>query len=290
MKQILLTGASGFIGLRYVEMNRQKYGLRLVSLQTTPVQSIDYQGIDTIVHLAGKAHSMTEIDPKIYYQANYELTRQLAETAKKAGVRHFVFMSTVNVYGTESIDGVINEDSPRHPETPYGDSKRLAEDAVLALEDAHFKVAVIRTPLVYGPRVKGNLLKFLQLAAKPWPLPFGGMHNQRSMVFVDNLVALTNAITDQKANGVFLATDAVPISTELLISEMRKNMGKPARLFAFPALILAALRMIRPQVIRRLYGSFVLDGSKSQGRLGYTPPFSVEDGIKSMTQWFAKKG
>jgi nucleoside-diphosphate-sugar epimerase len=282
MKTILLTGAGGFIGKRFIEASKGHYELRPVSVRFGQPLEIDWQSIDVVVHLAGKAHSMVPIEADIYYQSNRDLTIELAKAAKIAGVPHFVFMSTVNVYKTEASEGIINENSDRTPQTPYGDSKRQAEDALLAMADDTFTVSVVRPPLVYGPGVKGNLLNLLNLAQKPWPLPLGGINNKRSMVHVGNLVAMTHTIVDQKAGGCYLATDGRDISTSYLLSQIRINMGRKPGLIPFPSLFIWLLKTVKPTVARRLFGSFELDASSSFTRLGFKPPFTIEAGLKEM--------
>jgi len=286
MKTLLLTGASGFIGKRFLELCSDKFHIRVVTARLHTLDDIDFSGVDAVLHMAGKAHSMTPLPDEVYFESNTELTRELGVRAQSAGVPHFIFMSTVNVYQTEASSGVLNEHSPRLPETAYGISKKEAEDILLQLASSTFLIAVIRPPLVYGPGVKGNLLKFLQLAESRWPLPFKGVENARSMVSVDNLVALTKTVIDKKAAGIFLATDDKPISTEFLMRSLRSNMQKPPGLFKLPGFLSRMLLMVRPSIHRRLFGSFAIDNTETCRALGFVPPHSIEQGLKNMTDWY----
>jgi UDP-glucose 4-epimerase len=253
------------------------------------VNDIDFSGVDTVLHMAGQAHSMTPLPDEIYYESNSRLTQELAQRAVAAGVSHFIFMSTVNVFQTEASVGLLNEHSPRLPDSAYGRSKKDAEDNLVLLASASFAVTVIRPALVYGPGAKGNLLRLLQLAESPWPLPFKDVRNARSMVSVDNLVALTEMVIDKQAAGNFFATDDDPISTEFLVRSLRRNLRKPPRLFKLPWLFSRILLVLRPSVHRRLFGSFTIDNTATRVALGFKPPHSIEQGLKRMTDSYLLK-
>ena len=188
--KILLTGASGFIGLALSEYCKDKIQLTPVSLRTVLPEDIDFSGQNSIFHLAGIAHQMTAIEDEIYFKVNHDLTIRLAQAAKRIGVNHFIFVSTIKVYGENIVRNILDETSDCLPEDAYGKSKRKAEIALQEMEDDNFKVAIVRPPLVYGPGVKGNLIKLLNLINKKLPLPFGGIDNKRSMVYLDNLIEL----------------------------------------------------------------------------------------------------
>lgn len=283
---ILLTGASGFVGQRYVEYNKDTYNLSTVSLRTTKVDEVDYKGIDTIIHSAGMAHQMQKIDDQIYFDVNYELTKAFADKAKASGVKHFIFISTIKVFG-EHHKTVLRENSNCEPiNDPYGESKLEAEKYLKQIETNDFTISIVRPPLVYGPRVKGNLIRFLKLADTPFPLPFSGIDNRRTMVFLDNLIELLNTITNQRKSGLFLAGDRHPISTTFLIKTMREQMGKSPQLFKIPSLFKWLLEKVKPDFAIRLYGSLEMDTSSTNNNLNFIPPYSVEDGMKTMVNWY----
>jgi nucleoside-diphosphate-sugar epimerase len=285
-KTILLTGASGFVGQRFVECNKERYVLKTVSLIHQDISVIDFTGVDTIVHLAGMAHQMQKIDAQIYFDVNTELTKKFALAAKAQGVKHFIFISTIKVFG-EHQKALLTEGSPCEPiNDPYGESKLQAEKFLESIEDSTFTVAIVRPPLVYGPRVKGNLIRFLKLADSNKPLPFANISNKRTMVFLDNLIALINVLIDKKASGLYLAADDKPISTTYLIGQMRKNMGHAERLFPIPMPLKWALKKVKPEMYIRLYGSLEMNPKDSFDRLNFKPPYSIEEGIKEMVKWY----
>jgi nucleoside-diphosphate-sugar epimerase len=281
---ILLTGASGFVGQRFLAYNKATFTIRPVSLVRQSVDDIDFTGITTVVHLAGKAHQMSKIDDQIYFDVNSILTQKLALAAKNQGVSHFIFVSTIKVFG-EHQNVLLTEGSPCEPvNDPYGQSKWEAEKNLQALENEHFIVSIVRPPLVYGPGVKGNLIKFLHLADNARPLPFAQIHNRRSMVFLDNLIEMLNTLIVKKTSGIFLAADDKPISTSFLISEIRKNLNRPPNLFVMPAVFKWVLKKVKPDMYIRLFESLEMNPTDTFKRLNFKPPYSVEKGISEMVK------
>lgn len=283
-----VTGGSGFVGKRFLELNAGLFDLMAIPLRTVPIADLSLQGLDAIVHFAGKAHQMEPIADEIYFQVNRDLALQLAQTAKAQGVKHFIYISSTKVYGDQP-EGILTEASECHPDDPYGSSKWEAEQALQAMAEDGFVVSVLRPPLVYGPAVKGNMIRLLQLAAKGYPLPFGRTGNARSMVFVDNLVALINTILQQRAGGIFLGGDSESISTDRLVTLMRKSMGKPARLITIPGFLRKLIRNYKPALYVRLFGSFEVDPKEGYRRLSFVPPYTTEEGIARMVAWFQQQ-
>jgi nucleoside-diphosphate-sugar epimerase len=286
IKTILLTGGSGFVGQRYIVYSKDSYIIKPVSLQKKNISEVAFKNIDVIVHLAGMAHQMQKIDDQIYFDVNYTLTKNFADAAKSAGVKHFIFVSTIKVFG-EYQKGVLTEKAPCLPQNdPYGESKLKAEQYLQSIENDNFIISIIRPPLIYGPGVKGNLIRFLELGNKPYPLPFKNLKNRRTMVFLDNFIELINRIIETKQSGIFLASDENPISTEKLISEIRLNLGKKPNLFETPDFIKKMLGLVKPEFTLRLFGSLEMDASDSFKRLDFKPPYSIEYGIKRMVDWY----
>ena len=285
MPTIAVTGASGFVGKRWLEYNKERHITIPLSLRTQHAGTLDLKGVDVILHLAGKAHQMEPIEDQVYFDVNYKLTRQLADRAKQQGVRQFIYISSTKVYG-DDIRETLDEQSPCRPTDAYGASKLQAEQYIQSIGDASFAVAIVRPPLVYGPGVKGNMARLLQLADKNYPLPFGNSRNARSMVFVDNLLELINRIIEQKADGIFVAGDRQPLATDALLGLIRKELGKSRRLFTVPGPLRAGIRIIRPALYTRLFGSFVVDNSATNRQLDFMPPYTTEQGIAQMVSWF----
>ena len=285
MKRIAVSGVSGFVGKRLLQYNRERFSIMPLLLREQHCDTLNLSGIEAVVHLAGKAHQMEPIDDQVYFDVNYELTRQLADRAKQEGVKQFIYISSTKVYG-DDIQQVLNEQSPCRPTDAYGASKLKAEQHVLSMANNHFKVAVVRPPLVYGPEVKGNMIRLLQLANTKYPLPFGNSRNARSMVFVDNLAALINRIIEQRAGGIFVAGDQKPVATDELIALMRKCLGKSRGLITVPGFFRPVIKIIRPALYTRLFGSFVVDNQVTNRQLDFTPPCSTEQGVANMVNWF----
>ncbi len=271
MKKVGVTGSTGFIGQRYFESNPNQVQLVPLPLREG-LQLLPLTGLDALVHLAGKAHVTAHPHDPSYFKINTELTLKLAQKAKEKKVRHFIYMSSVKA---ESND-------------IYGQSKRKAEEGLLEMASPEFKVALIRPPLVYGPNVKANMLYLMRLCQRPIPLPFKGIHNARSMVFVDTLLSLVSTIIDQEAEGLFIAGDPHPLSTEFLVKEIRKNLHMPERLFSLPSILTHLIKLLKPGLYDRLFGSYIIDNQPSNQALHFTPPFSSEHGIKEMVEWFKK--
>ena len=162
-KKILLTGSSGFIGSYFLDNYQDIYDISTFSLQNAQIEHIDFSDIDTVVHLAALVHQMSGVDDiRDYYSINIDYTITLAKKAKENGVKHFLFMSSVKVYGEEN-DTAYTEDSPTNPQDDYGKSKLEAENELLKLQDSNFDISIIRTPIIYGANVKANLLNLARL-------------------------------------------------------------------------------------------------------------------------------
>lgn len=282
--KVLLTGAGGFVGKRFLEYNKGTFEIETLSLRNDDWHNKSFDGFDVIVHLAGKAHEMNKIDDGIYFEVNTELTKKLYQKAVAAGVQQFIYISSTKVYG-DHPDGVLNEASPANPDDAYGKSKLAAEEFLLSRNDS-CTIAIIRPPLVYGPNVKGNMINLLKLCAKKIPLPFKGVENRRSMVFVDNLIELINTIIQKKATGIFIGGDAAPLSTGQLVELIRKAMNRKPGLFRLPGMAKTMIKKLKPALYIRLFGSYEVDPSNGFRQLGFVPPYSSEQGINETVRWY----
>ncbi len=281
--KLLLSGAGGFIGSAFCADYHDQFTLATFSFQKD-LEQLSLDHIDTVLHLSALVHQMNGADKKDYHDINVTTTVALAKKAKTSGVRHFVFMSTVKVYGEENPIP-YSEQSPCYPKDPYGESKLEAEKALLALSDDTFKVAIIRTPVVYGEGVKANILRLIELTDRYRALPFGGIHNRRSMVYVGNLTHLISEVIRQEKQGVFLASDDVPLSTSGLIAQIAAALGKRCTLFSFFPLK-TMLKHRKPQLFQRLYADLYVDNAQTKAALSLTNPYSTQEGIKRMVAWY----
>lgn len=221
-----------------------------------------------------------------YRRINVDGTLRLAYEAAAAGVRRFIFISSIKVNGesTSGGDSFKPDDLPS-PQDYYGQSKHEAETALMQLSvETGMEIVIIRPPLVYGPEVKGNFSYMIKFVEQGIPLPFGSVNNKRSLIGVDNLVDLIIRCIDHPgaANQVFLAGDGEDLSTSELLLGLGEAMGRPVRLFPVPAgtLQLGATLLGKKAMAQRLLGSLQVDISKTCDLLDWKPPYTVKEGLK----------
>lgn len=316
-RSVLVTGASGFVGTSLMERLAVDAQFRAVGLvrrlPQPPVAGTCYEiavdpliacpssvleGIDTVIHLASRVHVMQErvADPLAEFRRiNVNGTLELARAAAEAGVRRFIFVSSIKVNG-EGTDGgrAYTADDDARPADPYGISKREAEEALTALAaKSNMEVVIVRPVLVYGPGVKANFRSMMSWLSKGVPLPFGAIHNKRSLVALENLVDLLVTCIDHPAaaNQTFLASDGEDLSTTELLVRLGAALGKPARLIPVPAaLIKGAARLAgKGALSQRLCGSLQVDISKTRALLGWEPPLGVDQALKATADNFLKE-
>ena len=307
---ILVTGATGFVGGAVLRRLLSDGGCSLVAPVRTGDASLSAEvqvvnvaglgpntdwsnclkGIKSIVHCAARVHVMNDEDADplaAYQQTNVMGTLALASQAARAGVRRFVFVSSIKVNGEQTQLGrPFRADDVPAPQDAYGISKWEAEQRLFNLaRETGLEVTVIRPPLVYGPGVKGNFATMMRWVARGIPLPLGAVrNNRRSLVGLDNLVDLivTTLGHPAAANQVFLAGDGEDLSTAALLERLGKAMNRRARLVPLPvwALESAATLVGKRDVARRLCGSLQVDISKAREILRWEPPVSVDDGFR----------
>ena len=309
--RILLTGVTGFIGnnianklTRIVDVQLTAAVRRKVTLpniNVVQVNQIDSQTVwnaalnhaEVVIHAAGRAHIIKEYqaDPLAEFRrVNVDGTLNLARQAVAAGVKRFIYISSIKVNGEQTPlrQPFTAEDTPA-PEDAFGISKWEAEQGLLQLAaETGMEVVIIRPPLVYGPGVKGNFASMIKLVSKCLPLPLGAIHNQRSLVGLDNLVDLIITCIDHPAaaNQVFLAADGQDLSTTGLLRGVARAMGKPSRLIPVPSslLMLGATLIGNKAMAQRLLGSLQVEISKARDLLGWEPLISVEEGLRRCFQ------
>jgi nucleoside-diphosphate-sugar epimerase len=297
-KTVLLTGANGFVGSYFVEKYSIKYDIKTFSFRKDNINTLDCSDVDVVFHLSALVHQMGGASKEEYEKVNVIQTLELAKKAKESGVSHFVFMSTVKVYGEET-DSVYTESTSCHPEDEYGKSKLKAERELQKLEDEDFKVSIVRTPIVYGYGVKANIKSLVNLVNKVPVLPFGKIENKRSMVYIGNLCHLVDVVIESgstasavpiKVKGaakaalpsnIYLASDDEPLSTSKLIELIAKNLYKKIYLVKIP-LFESLLKIAKPSFHKRLYGSLEVDNSETKKVLNFKNKYSVEEGIGLM--------
>lgn len=305
--KVLLTGASGFVGKAILKTGQER-GLEIRSVyrsigltQSLPdsvfVPTLDgatdwtqaLQGIDVVIHAAARAHILREEshDPLAEYRrVNVDGTLNLVRQSASAGVRRFVFMSSIKVNGENTtLDHLFSADDPPAPDDPYGISKTEAEAQLNKVaKGSGMEATIIRAPLIYGPGVKGNLGRLISALRRGLPLPLGAVtQNRRSLVGLDNLVDLILICTHHAnaANQIFLVCDGEDLSTTDLLRKIGKALGRPARLYRVPVGLLALLADLMGQkaISQRVLGSLRVDMRKTCELLGWAPSISVDEGL-----------
>lgn len=282
MPKILITGSDSFVGRNIIESSKYR-DIDEISLYDNKPEDIDFGNYDVVIHLVAIVHQSKGIPENEYFRINRDLCVNVATCAKEAGVKQFIFLSTVKVYG-EYIpkEKPWNEDSICNPDDSYGKSKYDAEISLRRIETKNFIVSIIRTPLVYGKGVKANMLSIIKLVEKFPVLPLGSVSNKRSFTSAENLVAFIDRIIEKKATGIFIAMDEVPLSTTELVIYISKYLERKILLFRMPNLLVRLGKYLIPTIFDRLYGSFAIDNSKTLKTLDFRPPYSVEEGIERM--------
>ena len=348
---VLVTGANGFIGRALCDKlltdgYQVRGAVRGTDQMTALVSGVEgvmvgdigpetdwseaLVGIDGVVHLAARVHVMREssVDPlAAYREVNVEGTKCLAIAAANAGVKRFVYISSVKVNGertgkrderpTSNIElptsnekqkkqkpevrgqegelkGAFSEKDVPEPQDPYGISKLEAEQVLKKIADeTGLEVVIIRPPLVYGPGVRGNFLRLLQIVWMGIPLPLAIIKNRRSLIYIGNLVdAIVNCMAGPKAAGkTYLVSDGDDVSTPELIKRIAYSMRRPARLYYIPSgfIQLAAKFFGKSAIVDRLVSSLTVNISKIKRDLNWNPPYTMEEGLRETAKWYTKK-
>lgn len=302
---VLLTGGTGFLGNRLSKKLHDRPNFHLTA--ATRNATVDFASknikitdlaIDTdwalalqhqhvIIHTAARAHIRKDelADPlSEYRKVNVEGTLNLARQAVIAGVKRFIFISSIGVNGNISTQPFTEDDEPK-PTGPYAQSKWEAERGLWEIQrETGMELVIIRPPLVYGPSAPGNFGSLMRWVQKGIPLPLGAVHNQRSLVALDNLVDLIITCIDHPAaaNQLFLIGDGEDVSTTELLQGVAQAAGRPSRLLPVPASLLqfGATMLGKKAVAQQLLGSLQVDISKARTVLGWAPPLTVEQGLK----------
>lgn len=308
--RILITGANGFVGSALAK-NMAASGMRVRAAVRKPfvatagvepyllsgfdssagLRSV-LEGVDIVVHAAARAHVMHEklADPLAEYRhVNVQGTAHLARQAAQAGVRRFVFISSIGVNGNRTNRPFTEKDNP-HPHDSYSISKYEAEQALWQVaRDTSMEVVIIRPPLVYGPGAPGNFTSLVRWIKRGLPLPLGAVHNRRSLVALDNLVdfialCASPERSPQAANQTFLVSDGDDVSTTELLRRVAQAYGLPARLLPVPVcLMLKVARLMGKAVAANSLLSFLqVDASKAQILLGWAPPTTMQAQLSQM--------
>ncbi len=312
--RVLVTGATGFVGLsannafsqvdisvcaavrRPEDAGRLAAGQVVVAvgdLSATTDWRAALEGIDAVVHLAGRAHVLKEdaADPLAECRRiNRDATLNLARQAAAAGVKRFIFVSTVKVNG-EGRDALYTAIDAPDPHGPYAQSKWEAEQGLHEIAaQTGLEVVILRPPLIYGPGVKANFLRLLQAVDRGIPLPLAAVCNRRSLLYVENFAsALLACLTRPEAAGrTYFVRDGEDVSSAELVRRLAHALGRPARLVPVPPGMLQAAGMVlgKKAAVDRLLGSLTVDDAPLRQELGWMPPFTLDEGLAATARWY----
>ncbi len=304
MKNILITGATGFVGSALCTLLEKSPHVFTAMVRTGGNFDVDcsvvhcdlseetdydtlLSNVDVVIHLAGRAHVLneTESDPYEAFAAiNVHATRQLVSAAARLGVERFIYMSTTKVCGETTSAKPFNERTPINPADDYAKTKALAESVIQEVcESSAMEYVIIRPPLVYGPNVKANFKRLISISRTRWPMPLGAVHNHRSMIYIGNLIDFVSlCITHpQAANQVFFVSDGEDLSTTGLIRSLAEYQQSKNCLLPVPMPVLKVLfNRLQPGLYTKLCENLQVDIIKAKNRLGWKPPFSPEEGLR----------
>ena len=292
IKNVILTGSSGFVGSRFIKDCHQQFHIRPLSLLKTPLKDVSFKDVDAIVHSAALVHQMIPRKEEDYFSINRDLTLSFAKAAKEKGVKHFLFLSTAHVFGDSGTLGDhkmrLSSSSPCQPKDAYGRSKLAAEEELLKLADPSFRVSILRPPMVYGEGAKGNILSLVKLVKRCPVLPLGYSKNKRSMIYIGNLTAfIKSTLLSDRAEGegnseILLPQDPQPISISQLVTLIAQALGKKVYLVPVPSIVVKILSQLNKKLALRLFGTLAMDSEESNRRLKFTPPFTTSQGLQQM--------
>ena len=281
MKRILITGKGSYIGTHFRDellKHPEKYEVEELEMRNDEWRNHDFSSYDVVYHVAGLAHSTPdESQRELYYRVNTELAYETAKKAKEEGVKQFIFMSSIIVYGSGKIgeDRVITKDTPLTPDNFYGDSKKQAEIKIRPLEDDNFKVVIVRPPMIYGPNSKGNYPLMSKFARKT-PI-FPTLRNQRSMLYLGNLIEFIRLMIDNEESGIYLPQNREYVSSVEMIKEIARIYNHK---ICFTGIFNPFIKLFNKQTyINKVFGNLTIDKELSKYKEDYNK-YSFEESIQ----------
>jgi nucleoside-diphosphate-sugar epimerase len=310
--KFLITGANGFVGQTLCsELLCQGHQVQAAVRTLSPKLDASAQlvvgavnsetdwsfalsGVDAVIHLAARVHVMNDTSSNPldeFRKVNLYGTENLARQAAAAGIKRFVYVSSIKVNGEQTTGESFAESDAANPQDPYGVSKWEAEQALHRVaQETGLEVVIVRPPLVYGAGVKGNFISLFAAIKKGLPLPLAGAHNARSLVYVGNLVdALITCATHPNAVGkTYLVSDGGDISTATLVGEIARALQCSNRSFYFPPAVLRAIASVlgKSAQVDRLFGSLQIDSLAIREELDWTPPYTLQQGLQATADWY----
>lgn len=298
VKKVAITGATGFVGVNLQDYLKSCYELQSLSVRFKPNQYFEI-GSDAIIHLAGKAHDLKKVsNPQDYYEANFELTKQLFDGFLNSEAKIFVFMSTVKAVADE-VKGILSEDKIPNPKTHYGIAKHQAEQYILNHKLPEGKRAYILRPcMIHGPGNKGNLNLLYQLVSKGLPWPLGAFENQRSFLSVENLCFVIKELLENSAipSGVYQVSDDESLSTNELIQLLGTSFNKKSTTWKIPSSLIRGVAKLGDHLhlplnserLQKLTENYLVSNKKLINAIGKPLPIELKEGLLKTFQSFKK--
>ena len=287
--KISITGGSGFVGTNLQKILNTSYEVNSISVRYAPNQRFDIKS-NVIIHLAGKAHDLKKVSqPQDYYEANYELTKQLFDAFLNSEASVFIFMSTVKAVA-DTVNEILTEDTIPKPKTHYGIAKQQAEEYILDHELPEGKrVYILRPCMIHGPGNKGNLNLLYQLVAKGLPWPLGAFENQRSFLSIENLCFVIKELLENQsiASGVYQVADNEALSTNELLQLLGKSLEKKSTIWKMPSSLIKGIAKLgdtfhlplNSERLQKLTEDYVVSNEKIVSAIGKSLPVSSKHGL-----------
>lgn len=287
--KIAITGATGFVGKNLQDYLKTSHEINSMNVRYIPNQEFKLKG-HTIIHLAGKAHDLKKVsNPQDYYDANFELTKQLFDAFLDSEVTVFIFMSTVKAVA-DTVAGVLKEDAVQNPKTHYGKAKCQAEQYILSKElPSDKRVYILRPCMIHGPGNKGNLNLLYKLAAKGFPWPLGAFENKRSFLTVENLCFIIKELLENKdvASGVYHLADDESLSTNELMELMGKCLESKSVIWRIPSVLVVGIAKLgdylylplNSERLHKLTESYLVSNAKIKKAIQKELPVSAKEGL-----------
>lgn len=296
MKRVIVTGSTGFVGQNLTAYLQSNHELQALSVRYVPNQSFTFDS-DTFIHLAGKAHDLKKVSrPQDYYEANFELTKQLYDAFLASKMAVFIFMSTVKAVADE-VKGILSEDQLSNPKTHYGIAKHQAEEYILSQQLPEGKrVYILRPCMIHGPGNKGNLNLLYQLVANGVPWPLGAFENQRSFLSIENLCFVVRELLENASipSGVYNVADNESLSTSELIQLLGQSLGKSTNIWNVPQHVIRSLAKtgdllplpLNTERLQKLTENYVVSNEKIVRAIGKPLPMSAKEGLRKTFESF----
>ena len=287
--KLILTGSSGFAGKNFINYPKD-FDIQKLSLRYQANQKIDLDNTDAVIHLAGKAHDLKKVSqPQDYYDANFELTKQLYDAFLKSDAKKFIFISSVKAVA-DSVEGVLTEEKQPNPQTHYGKSKLMAEEYIKAQHLPKGKSYYILRPcMIHGPGNKGNLNLLYQFVKKGIPYPLASFENKRSFLSVENLCFVIKELLEQDIpSGVYQLADDESLSTIELVKEIAETLNLKAKLWKIPAPFIKSLVKLGDSLslpltterLHKLTENYIVSNKKIKQALGKEFPVTTKEGLR----------